>query len=148
MKTTTISSLVLALALVGCEQQTATEKLAAGPMAAPDLTITALSGPASAATGTTISVIHTTKNIGTAPANSSTTKFWLCTNTTVYGSPINQQAVPALAVGVSKTITNTTFIIPTSQPLGTNYIIAVCGFGISELSKANNTNSTPIVITP
>jgi hypothetical protein len=121
-----------------------TESLAASP----DLTITALSAPGSAARGATISVVHTTRNGGDLLAGLSTNKFYLCTNTVAYGGNINQQSVPALLVGASKTLTNTTFIIPASATLGTNYIIAVCGFGIVEPNKSNNTNSTPILITP
>ncbi len=118
-----------------------------GAAAAPDLTVTALSAPASAARNTTISVIHTTKNVGNLIAPSSTSYFYLCTNNVACGSRINQQAVGSLAVNASKTYTNTSFSIPAGQPLGTNYIVDVCGIGITEPNKANNTNSTPIVIT-
>ena len=113
---------------------------------APDLTITSLSAPTNAARGATINVIHTTRNVGSALAGSSTTKFHLCTNNVACGY-INQQNVPALAAGASKTLTNTTFSVPAGQTLGTNYIVGVCGFGINQ-PTGNDTNSVPIVITP
>lgn len=113
-----------------------------------DLTITSLSAPATASQGTTISVIHTTQNIGAAFAGSSTSKFYLCTNDVAYASGYrNQQTVGALAMGASKTLTNTTFSVPADQPLGTNYVIVICGIGLTESDKTNNTNSIPIVIT-
>jgi len=134
--------LSLIAVMSGCQQKAS---LTAGSL--PDLTITALSAPASISTGSTINVIHTTKNIGTAPAGTSVSKFYLCTNNVACG-PINQQSVPSIAVGASKTLTNTSFTIPATQPLGTNYIVVICGTTTSESSKANNTNSVPIVITP
>ena len=112
----------------------------------PDLTITSLSGPTNAARGATISVVHTTKNVGSALAGASTSKFYLCTNN-VACNYRNQQSVPALAAGASKTLTNTGFSVPADQALGTNYIVGVCGFGITQ-PTGNDTNSIPIVITP
>ena len=151
MKIATIS-LALALGLLSCQQQQATaptEKLAlVGPGTNPDLTITAISAPPTAARNTAISVIHTTQNIGTAPAMSTQTRFWICTNTTVYGNYINTQVVGILNTGASVTLSNNNFIIPPGQPLGTNYIIAVCGYYINEITKANNTNTCLLIVTP
>lgn len=131
----------IGLGLWGCSRS-GTESI----LASPDLTITALSAPGSAARGATISVIHTTKNVGNALAATSSSRFHLCTNNIACGYR-NQQAVPLLAVGASKTLTNTTFSVPADQPLGTNYVVVVCGDGLVEANKANNTNSIPIVIT-
>jgi|GEM_PF-2295373 len=135
-------ALGIGLGICGCASME-TRSVLAGP----DLALTNLSGPASAARGATIEVIHTTKNIGTLPASSSTSRFYLCTNTVASGSQINQQTVPALAVNAIVTLTNNTFTIPSLTPLGTNYIIGVCGFGITDSNPSNNTNSTPIIIT-
>ena len=52
-----------------------------------------------------------------------------------------------LAVNASVTLTNVNVPVPANQPFGTNYIIAVCGFSISEVTKANNTNSTLLIVT-
>jgi hypothetical protein len=114
--------------------------------AGPDLTITSLSAPTNAARGATISVAHTTKNVGDQLAGFTTTKFHLCTNNTACGYR-NQQSVPSLAPGASKTLTNTSFSVPADQALGTNWIVGVCGFGITQ-PTGNDTNSIPIVITP
>lgn len=118
----------------------------AGLQAGPDLTITSLSAPTNAARGATISVVHTTKNVGNTLAGLSSTKFYLCTNQ-VACSERNSQSVPALGAGVSKTLTNTSFSVPADQALGTNWIIGVCGYNISQ-PTGNDTNSIPIVVTP
>jgi hypothetical protein len=152
-----VAGLSLALGLLGCGGPTppgtesATEKPAAtakmmAPMALYDLTVLSVSAPASAARNATINVVHTTKNVGTALAPSSTSKFHLCTNNVACGL-INSQSVPGLAAGASKTLTNSSFTIPAGQPLGTNYIVVVCATNLAD-NKSNNTNSTVIVITP
>jgi hypothetical protein len=139
---TAAAVLSLTAVISGCQQNQS-----ASPTALPDLTITSLSAPASASTGATINVIHTTKNIGTGTANGSVSKFYLCTNNVACGY-INSQNVPLLLAEASKTLTNTTFTVPTTQPLGTNYLVVICGTATLESSKANNTNSVLIVITP
>jgi hypothetical protein len=115
-------------------------------LAEPDLTITSMSAPTNAARGATISVVHTTKNVGNTLAGLSSTRFYLCTNNFACGF-VNQQSVAALGVGASKTLTNTAFGVPAGQALGTNWIVGVCGFNISQ-PTGNDTNSIPIVITP
>ena len=117
-----------------------------GAQAGPDLTITSMSAPTNAARGATISVVHTTKNVGNTLAGLSSTKFYLCTNN-VASNERNSQSIPALGVGVSKMLTNSNFSVPADQALGTNWIVGVCGFNITQ-PTGNDTNSIPIVVTP
>lgn len=114
--------------------------------AGPDLTITSMSAPTNAARSATISVVHTTKNVGNQVAGPSSTHFYLCTNNVACGER-NSQAVPQLAPSASKTLTNNGFTVPADQALGTNWIVGVCGFNITQ-PTGNDTNSIPVVITP
>ena len=112
----------------------------------PDLTVTSVSAPSSASLGSTIKVVHVTMNISSNTCGSSSTKFYLCTNNVAYANGYrNGQAVPALFGGGSVQMTNLTFIIPTNAKLGANYIIVVCGFGITDSNWSNNTNNTTTI---
>jgi hypothetical protein len=121
--------------------------IAAGPA---DLTVTTVLAPSSASLSSTIKVIHVTMNISSNPCASTSTKFYLCTNgTATANTQRGSQSVPALLGGGSVQMTNLTFTIPSNAKLGTNYIIVVCGFGITDSNWSNNTNNTTkINITP
>lgn len=115
-------------------------------IAASDLTVTSVSAPSSASLGSTIKVVHVTMNISSNPCVTSSSKFYLCTNNFAYTSGFrNSQSIPALAGGASVQMTNLSFIIPTNNTLGTNYIIVVCGFGITDSNWSNNTNNTTTI---
>ena len=114
--------------------------IAAGPA---DLTVTSVWAPSSTSLGSTIKVVHVTMNISSNTCISSSTKFYLCTNNIGYANGFrNSQSIFALGGGQSFQATNLTFIIPSNAMLGTNYIIVVCGFGITDSNWSNNTNST------
>jgi len=111
-----------------------------------DLTVTSVSAASSASLGSTIKVVHVTMNISSNACGSSSTKFFLCTNNVAYTSGLrNTQAVPGLLGGRSVQMTNLTFIIPSNATLGANYIIVVCGFGITDSNWSNNTNNTTTI---
>ena len=63
--------------------ETNNTKFSAAIKVGPDLIVTAMSAPASAAAGGTISVTDTTKNQGAGTAGASSTGFYLSANTTV-----------------------------------------------------------------
>ncbi|HUJ70692.1 MAG TPA: hypothetical protein VLZ30_00500 [Verrucomicrobiae bacterium] len=115
-------------------------------IAGSDLTVTSVSAPASASLGSTISVVHATSNISSNPCATSTSKFYLSTNTFAYTSGLrNTQVLPALVGGGSVQETNRAFIIPTTATVGTYHIIVVCGFGIQDYNLSNNTNTTTTI---
>jgi outer membrane murein-binding lipoprotein Lpp len=138
--------IVAVLVLAACQTTTKTEQISPMSVTATyDLTVLSVSAPATAARGANISVIHTTKNVGTTAAPVSTSKFYLCTNNVACGYQ-NSQNVLGLAAGASSTLTNT-ITIPVAQALGTNYVVIICATNLSQDDKSNNTNSTAIVIT-
>jgi subtilase family serine protease len=107
----------------------------------PDLTITALSAPASAAAGATIAITETTKNQGGQAAGPSRTYFYLSTDTTLDGSDIllGSRDVPSLEAGASSSGSTTVTI-----PLGTavrNWYVIVKADGEGVVIETLETNN-------
>ena len=143
----------LAALLVSCAKSTTqtakpapAEQMAMAAMvtAGPDLIVTNVSAPASASRGSTINVVHVTANIGNqVSAGTSKNYFYLwpiCSNiTTGY---INPQLVGSIMAGKFKTLTDSSFIVPTNAALGANYIIVLTGITAADVNHANDTNCT------
>jgi subtilase family serine protease len=118
----------------------------------PDLFISQLSGPSSAAAGGTITVTDTTKNqIGAADAPASTTYFYLSENKKV--NPIDvlvgNRPISPLMAGQSNQ-GQTQITIPTGTAPGPYFIIAYAdgANGVIEGSENNNFRLLVITITP
>jgi subtilase family serine protease len=116
----------------------------------PDLTVSALTVPSSAAAGSTISVTHTLKNQGAEAAGPSTTRFYFSTNASLDASDvaIGNQAMPALAAGATSAAT-TSLTLPAGGG-GTRYVIAeVDGDdGVPESVESNNVLNRSLTISP
>jgi len=118
----------------------------------PDLRVTQLSAPGSAAKGSSIAITDTTKNTGGASTGvSTTTKLYLSKNTQIDGTdvPLGQRVVPNLAPnGASTATTNVT--IPNTVVAGNYYIIGRADDAdiVDETSEVNNKRSVAITITP
>jgi subtilase family serine protease len=108
----------------------------------PDLDITALTAPASAAAGQSIVITDTTKNQGGAAAGLSRTLFYLSTNTALDASDIllGSRELSSLAAGATSS-GSTIVMIPQGTAVRTWYIIAKAdGEGtVAETSESNNT---------
>jgi subtilase family serine protease len=108
----------------------------------PDLDITAMTGPTSAAAGQTITLSETVKNIGGGAAPSTVTHFYLSQNSTLDASDVllGTRGVVALAAGASNAGA-ASVVIPAGTAAGTYYIIAKTdGPGVvTETSESNNT---------
>lgn len=108
----------------------------------PDLIVSAVAVPISAAPGTAISVSDTTKNQGAGGAASSTTKFHLSANTALDASDVllGTRAVPALAAG-SLSGGATSLMLPSNTATGIYYVIAQAdgAAAVPETSETNNT---------
>jgi uncharacterized repeat protein (TIGR01451 family) len=123
----------------------------------PDLTVTALKAPATAAAGSSILVQDTTNNKAPVPAGASTTKFYLSADALFDGGdvPLDPlvlgRAVPALAAK-AKSTGSTTVTIPLATAPGVYFVLAVAdGDGaVSETTEGegNNVRSRKITITP
>ena len=117
----------------------------------PDLTVSSLNAPASAAAGATIGGSDTTMNQGGESTPVSVTKFYLSTNTTLdAGDPlIGTRQVIALGAGLSNS-GSVSLTIPASTAPGTYTIIAKADGDdtIVESSEVNNTRTKTITITP
>lgn len=110
----------------------------------PDLVVTQVNGPSTAAAGSAITVSDTTKNQGTAPAPASETGFYLSANYAVDGSDVflGSRVVGTLAAGASEASTST-FLVPESTPPGAYYVLAKADWTdeVPETNEANNTRS-------
>lgn len=116
----------------------------------PDYKAKFLSTPPSANKGQTISITLCTTNAATFgdAGNTSTTRIYIHTSATISGATeIGSHLVNALP---RKAYTNWTgnVTIPTGQPSGQNYLIAVADkdMNVTEANDNNNTNSVPITI--
>jgi subtilisin family serine protease len=114
----------------------------------PDLIVSALTAPATAAPGSTISVSDTTKNQGASPAEPSTTRFYLSANTLLDASDVvlGTRAVSLLADGASSSA-STSLTLPTGTATGTYYILALADAAntVAESIETNNTRTSGIV---
>jgi subtilase family serine protease len=106
-----------------------------------DLRISSFSAPTTAGPGQTITITDTTKNQGGAPAEASTTQFYLSVNSSIDESDvvIGSRNIPSLAPGASNS-GSTTAAIPEDTAAGSYYLIALADAedAVIETSETNN----------
>jgi subtilase family serine protease len=117
----------------------------------PDLDVTALTVPSTAAAGSAISVTDSVKNVGVGTAGPSATRFYLSTNLLLDANDLllsGERAVPALAGGA--TSTGTCSVTLPAGLTGTYYLIAVAdgGNAVPEAIETNNGLARSITINP
>src|SRR5206468_741258 len=112
--------------------------------ALPDLVVSALSAPSSAAAGASIAVTDTTTNQGTAQATTSKTRIYLDAINT---PQIGERTVPPLDPSGSSS-GSTTVIIPAGTAPGPHTLIAVAGDAgsVQESNENNNTKTQSITV--
>jgi subtilase family serine protease len=114
-----------------------------------DLVVSALSAPASAVPGGSISVTETTKNLGSVTVASTKTTLFLSTDTVVDAGDVllGTRTVPSLAGGKTSAKT-TTVTIPAGKPAGSYYLLARADADddVAELSETNNTTAHAVVL--
>ena len=118
----------------------------------PDLIIDALTGPATAAPGATLTLSWTVRNRGVGPAPSTVLRLHLSGTTTV-GSPpsvLGEVTVPPVLPGTSTSGTATVGIPASAGSLGLGYVVAVANpdGAIGELLTTNNTRATRLGVGP
>jgi subtilase family serine protease/subtilisin family serine protease len=108
----------------------------------PDMTVAALTAPASAAAGQNVTITDTTKNQGGDAAGPSRTRFYLSTDTALDASDIllGSRDVPLLPAGATSS-GSTTVMIPQGTAVRTWYIIAKAD-GESVVAETLETNNT------
>lgn len=114
----------------------------------PDLVVTGLTVPSTAAPGEALTVSDVVKNQGGAAAPASTTTFYLSADALLDASDTllpGGRAVPTLAPDATSSGT-TTLVIPATTPLGSYYLIARAdGEGaVVEALETNNTLGRPV----
>ena len=116
-----------------------------------DLAVSAMTGPTRAASGGTIVVTDTTRNIGSGPAGASTTAFFLSSNYALDAGDMRlnaARAIPALAPNESSTGT-TTLTLPPVAP-GSWILIGTAddGNAVVETQETNNARFAIIQVGP
>ena len=114
----------------------------------PDLTITALTGPATAAAGGTIVINDTTSDQGGGAAGASVTRFYLSTQPYMLPSSValGSRSVASLGPQTASSA-STTVTIPSTVAAGTYFVLASADADgvVPETNENNNTKSGPIV---
>jgi subtilase family serine protease len=117
----------------------------------PDLTVSVLGAPASAAAGMTIAVTDTTKNLTGGPAfpGTSNTKIWLSSDGVLDAGDtfLGTRAVPSLNPGISSA-GSTNVVIPAGKPPGSYVLIANADAdgSVPESNEANNVKTKTITV--
>ena len=134
------------------ESQEGNNTAARWVLVGPDLTIATLSVPATAmAGGPPITVSDTTKNQGAGAADTSTTTFYLSTNSTFDTNdvPLASRAVATLGPGATSAGA-TSVTIPAGTAPGTYYVVARADADdvVDETKENNNTTARTIQVQP
>jgi subtilisin family serine protease/subtilase family serine protease len=107
----------------------------------PDLTVSAVTVPGSAAAGGSFNASDTTQNLGGGRAAATSTRFYLSVNSSLDASDplIGSRDVPELAAGVSHA-GSAVLTLPAATPGGVYYVIAQADGGktLAESSEINN----------
>ena len=117
----------------------------------PDLTVSALTAPASAGAGATISVTDTTKNLSGGPAfpGTSNTKIWLSTDGVLDGGDtlLGTRPVPSLNP-LASSIGTTSVVIPAGQAPGSYFLIANADAdgSVPESNETNNVRTKAFTV--
>ena len=110
----------------------------------PDLTISAVSVPATAAAGDAMLVGDTTRNQGAGVAPSTITRFYLSSNTAWDAAdlPLGERETGPLAAGASSSA-SITVVVPPSTSIGTYYVLARADAAetLREVAENNNLRS-------
>jgi subtilase family serine protease len=118
---------------------------------APDLVVSALTVPATAAAGGVITVTSTTKNQGTGSAVASTTRYYFSADTGIDASDavLGTSAIGPLGPGAS-TPSSLNLTIPANAAAGTYFLIAQADSDNTnpETSEANNIRSVAFKVGP
>jgi photosystem II stability/assembly factor-like uncharacterized protein len=115
----------------------------------PDLGVSSLAVPNSAARGATITITPTTRNSGPGAAAASTTSLYLSTDAVLSAGdlPLGARSVGMLAAGASD-VAAVSVVIPSGISAGKYYILAVADSGgaVLETNETNNFANKRITI--
>ena len=128
--------------VVGEANETNNTRYVAGLKVGPDLIIAAITVPATAGSGTTISVTDTTRNEGAANAGESTTAFYLSTNSTFGGGDIRLGSRTINGIGAGQSTTSAVNLaLPTTVAAGAYWLIAIADDGNAVVESVETNNS-------
>jgi subtilase family serine protease len=113
----------------------------------PDLVVSTLTAPSSAAAGTTVSVSDTTRNQGGETAAAAVTAYYLSANAVLDAADVllTMRTVPSLVPGGSQS-GSISLVIPGSTAGGTYYVIAKADGDNSVAESLENNNILPRII--
>jgi subtilase family serine protease len=128
---------------------------ATGPItvARPDLVVTAITAPPSAAAGATITVAHTVRNAAREPgaAPGSVSRVHLSSDASIDGSDVDLGTVTVPPLGAGQIVTVVRAVtIPAQTPTGVYQLIVRADDNglVAETDETNNTHAVPLTIGP
>jgi len=109
----------------------------------PDLTVTALTFPATGQTGRPLAITSTVRNVGPAAAGASTVRFYLSSDAALDSGDVllGARAVGALAAGASSTAV-TTVTIPANTSAPASYRVIAVADALGQVTETDETNNT------
>lgn len=114
----------------------------------PDLVVSSLAAPATAAAGEPVLVTDTAKNQGGGAAAATLTGFYLSTNTSWDSGDVwlGSRSVSSLGPGVTETA-STALVLPAATAVGTYYVLAKADVQseLAETSESNNVKASAAV---
>jgi subtilase family serine protease len=134
------------------ESAEANNTLVRAVVVGPDLAVSGLQAPTTAAAGAAVGVTDTVKNQGAGASGASVTRFYLSANFSLDAADTvleGFRSVPALGPGASSTGT-TSVTLPQSLGVGTYYIIAKADAdeAVAETFENNNTAARAVMVGP
>ena len=133
---------------IGETYETNNTRVSAVMRVGPDLIVSVLTAPATAAAGEPLAVSETTKNQGGGASVASSTAFYLSTNSAWDAADVllGARVVSALAAGITEAA-STPLTIPSSTTVGSYYVIARADAdaAVSESLETNNTKASGVV---
>ena len=106
----------------------------------PDLTMTAVTMPATGATGRPLAITNSVRNGGQAPAGTFTIKFYLSSDGTTGDVFLGSRTVGSLAAGATNTAVTTLTVPPTTNP-GPYHVLAIAD-ALDQQVELDETNNT------
>jgi CARDB len=111
----------------------------------PDLTISALRVPASAAAGRPLAITHTVRNGGAAAAGPFALRFYLSSDETLDGGDVllGTRALAGLGAGASSPAVST-FTLPGNTSVPATYRVIVVADALGQQAELDETNNTAV----
>jgi subtilase family serine protease len=111
----------------------------------PEVTVSALTVPATAQAGRPLGITHTVRNVGPAPATAFTVRFYLSSDEALDAGDVLLGARPlgSLAAGAASS-TISTFTVPAATAVPASYRVIAVADALAQQTELDETNNTTV----